>query len=69
MGAALSRRNALAAVISQHEGYLVKHRGERDSLFAVFARAEDHPLSPLLEVVGALIEKSEDEHVPELTEA
>jgi class 3 adenylate cyclase len=42
MEAALTRHDALAAaVIQQHEGYLVKHRGEGDSLFAVFARAAD----------------------------
>src|SRR5437868_2262218 len=42
MEAALARHDALAAAaIEQHEGHLVKHRGEGDSLFAVFARAVD----------------------------
>src|SRR5438132_10087617 len=42
MEAALARHDALAAaVIQQHEGHLVKHRGGGDSLFAVFARAVD----------------------------
>ena len=42
MEAALTRHDALAAaVIQQHEGRLVKHRGEGDSLFAVFPRAAD----------------------------
>src|SRR5579884_4134860 len=42
MEAALARHDALAAaVIQQHEGHLVKHRGEGDSLFAVFTRAAD----------------------------
>jgi class 3 adenylate cyclase len=42
MEAALARPDALAAaVIQRHEGHLVKHRGEGDSLFAVFARATD----------------------------
>jgi class 3 adenylate cyclase len=42
MEAALARHDALAAtVIQQHDGILVKHRGEGDSLFAVFARAAD----------------------------
>src|SRR5947209_2604482 len=42
MEAALARHDALAAAaIDQHEGHLVKHRGEGDSLFAVFARATD----------------------------
>jgi len=29
---------------------------------------ENHPLASLMEVLGILIEKYEDEHVPELTE-
>ena len=28
---------------------------------------EDHPLASLMDVLGVLIEKYEDEHVPELT--
>ncbi len=28
---------------------------------------ESHPLASLMEVIGTLIEKYEDEHVPELT--
>jgi predicted ATPase/class 3 adenylate cyclase len=42
MELALARHDALAAaVIRKHGGLLVKHRGEGDSLFAVFARAGD----------------------------
>jgi predicted ATPase/class 3 adenylate cyclase len=42
MGAALTRHDALAVeIIQQHEGQVVKHRGEGDSFFAVFARAID----------------------------
>ena len=42
MDAALARHDALAAtLIVQHQGTLVKQRGEGDSLFAVFARAAD----------------------------
>jgi predicted ATPase/class 3 adenylate cyclase len=42
MEAALARHDALAAaIIEQYSGLLVKHRGEGDSLFAVFARALD----------------------------
>src|SRR5687767_11295007 len=42
MAAALTRHDELAAeIIQQHRGHLVKHRGEGDSLFAVFARAAD----------------------------
>ncbi len=29
---------------------------------------EDHPLASLMDVLGVLIQKYEDEHVPELTE-
>jgi predicted ATPase/DNA-binding SARP family transcriptional activator len=42
MAAALARHDALAAtIVAQHAGTLVKHRGEGDSLFAVFAAAND----------------------------
>jgi predicted ATPase/class 3 adenylate cyclase/DNA-binding SARP family transcriptional activator len=42
MHGALPRHDALAAaLIAQHHGILVKHRGEGDSLFAVFSRALD----------------------------
>jgi class 3 adenylate cyclase len=42
MTAALARHDRLAAAINQqHDGSIVKHRGEGDSLFAVFARALD----------------------------
>jgi predicted ATPase/class 3 adenylate cyclase len=42
MAAALARHDALAAALIQtHGGTLVKHRGEGDSLFAVFARVGD----------------------------
>ena len=40
-----------------------------DDLIDVVGEDENHPLSSLMEVVGMLIEKYEDEHVPELTEA
>ncbi len=42
MRQALARHDALAAfIVEQHEGTLVKSRGEGGSLFAVFARATD----------------------------
>src|SRR5579862_8413681 len=42
MQAALARHDALAGtIIARHEGVLVKHRGEGDSLFAVFPRPSD----------------------------
>jgi HTH-type transcriptional regulator/antitoxin HigA len=40
-----------------------------DALIDVVGEEESHPLAPLMEVVGVLIEKYEDEHVPPLTEA
>ncbi len=39
-----------------------------DNLIDVVGKDEDHPLASLMEVIGVLIEKYEDEHVPELTE-
>ena len=39
-----------------------------DNLIDVVGEEEDHPLASLMEVIGVLIEKYEDEHVPELTE-
>lgn len=39
-----------------------------DNLIDVVGEDEDHPLVSLMEVIGVLIEKYEDEHVPELTE-
>ena len=39
-----------------------------DDLINVVGENENHPLASLMEVIGVLIEKYEDEHVPELTE-
>ncbi len=39
-----------------------------DDLIDVVGENENHPLASLMEVIGALIEKYEDEYVPELTE-
>ncbi len=39
-----------------------------DDLIDVVGEDEEHPLASLMEVIGVLIEKYEDEHVPELTE-
>ena len=38
-----------------------------DALIDVVGEDEDHPLASLMEVVGILVEKYEDEHVPDLT--
>jgi HTH-type transcriptional regulator / antitoxin HigA len=40
-----------------------------DALIDVVGEEETHPLAPLMEVLGVLIEKYEDEHVPHLTGA
>jgi HTH-type transcriptional regulator/antitoxin HigA len=37
-----------------------------DALIDTVGEDEQHPLASLMEVVGTLIEKYEDEHVPEL---
>ena len=37
-----------------------------DTLIDLVGEDETHPLASLMEVVGVLIEKYEDEHVPEL---
>ena len=39
-----------------------------DNLIDVVGEDEEHPLASLMEVIGVLIEKYEDEHIPELTE-
>ena len=39
-----------------------------DDLIDVVGEDENHPLASLMEVIGVLIEKYENEHVPELTE-
>jgi len=38
-----------------------------DTFIDVVGENENHPLASLMEVIGVLIEKYEDEHVPELT--
>jgi HTH-type transcriptional regulator/antitoxin HigA len=39
-----------------------------DNLIDTVGEDEAHPLASLMEVLGVLIEKYEDEHVPEITE-
>jgi HTH-type transcriptional regulator / antitoxin HigA len=39
-----------------------------DALIDEAGEEETHPLASLMEVVGVLIERYEEEHVPELTE-
>lgn len=38
-----------------------------DGLIDEVGEDESHPLASLIEIVGVLIEKYEDEHVPELS--
>jgi HTH-type transcriptional regulator/antitoxin HigA len=40
-----------------------------DQLIDQVGEDETHPLASLMEVIGTLIEKYEDEHVPELGES
>ena len=40
--------------------------GVLDQLIDQIGEDDSHPLASLMEVVGALVEKYEDEHVPEL---
>ena len=40
--------------------------GALDELIDIVGEDENHPMASLMDVVGALIEKYEDEHVPEL---
>jgi HTH-type transcriptional regulator / antitoxin HigA len=37
-----------------------------DQLIDQVGNDEDHPLASLMEIIGILIEKYEDEHIPEL---
>ncbi len=39
-----------------------------DALIDTVGEDEEHPLASLMEIIGTLIEKYEDEHVPEITE-
>ncbi|MBM3124640.1 MAG: hypothetical protein FJZ87_06150 [Chloroflexi bacterium] len=39
-----------------------------DNLVDAIGEDENHPLASLMEILGVLIEKYEDEHVPEVTE-
>jgi HTH-type transcriptional regulator/antitoxin HigA len=37
-----------------------------DTLIDVVGEDEEHPLASLMEIIGVLVEKYEDEHVPDL---
>ncbi len=43
--------------------------GILDSLIDTVGEDESRPLASLMEIIGVLVEKYEDEHVPEITEA
>ena len=54
--------------------FVPRSEGEYDRLVAVLdalidtvGEDEQHPLASLMDVIGTLIERYEDEHVPELT--
>lgn len=38
-----------------------------DDLIDVVGENENHPLASMMEVIGVLIERYEEEHIPELT--
>jgi HTH-type transcriptional regulator/antitoxin HigA len=38
-----------------------------DNLIDTVGEDENHPLASLMEILGVLIEKYEDEHIPEIT--
>ncbi|MGA9348096.1 MAG: hypothetical protein WBW48_04735 [Anaerolineae bacterium] len=40
-----------------------------DNLIDQVGEDETHPLASLMEVLGVLVEKYEDDHIPEITEA
>lgn len=42
--------------------------GILDTLIDVVGEQETHPLASLMEIIGVLIEKYEDEHIPELSD-
>jgi HTH-type transcriptional regulator / antitoxin HigA len=70
MGNAVQAWHALETMV------YVPHTEEEYQRLAVFLDAlidevgeeETHPLASLMEVIGVLIERYEEEHVPELTE-
>ena len=39
-----------------------------DDLIDIVGEDENHPLASMMEILGILIEKYEDEHVPEITD-
>ena len=70
MGTAVQAWHALEGMI-----YVPHTEEEYDRLVAVLddlidevGEDETHPLASLMEIVGVLIERYEEEHVPELTQ-
>ncbi len=68
-------RQAISSWSSIAEVLYVPHTEEEyeravsllDDLIDEVGEDENHPLASLMEVLGVLIEKYEDEHVPEIT--
>lgn len=50
------------------EGEYEELVGVLDALIDIVGEDEAHPLASLMEIVGVLIEKYEDENVPEITD-
>jgi HTH-type transcriptional regulator/antitoxin HigA len=55
-------------VCTSHERGISAARRFLDALIDEAGEEETHPLASLMEVVGVLIERYEEEYVPELTE-
>lgn len=68
MSSETSNRND---AMTQWDGEISDRFAERlvdvlDELIDIVGEDENHPMASLMDVVGVLIEKYEDEHVPEL---
>jgi HTH-type transcriptional regulator/antitoxin HigA len=71
----LDVNKATDAWVSLADAVFVPHTEEEyrrlvailDGLIDEVGEDQDHPLASLMEIVGVLIQKYEDEHVPELS--
>ena len=61
-GRASDTRSIMYGVMMEYDRTVVL----LDELIDVVGEDESHPLASLMEVLGVLIERYEDEHVPEL---
>jgi HTH-type transcriptional regulator/antitoxin HigA len=69
IGGTLQAWNALVGLVyvPHTEDEYRRLVGLLDALIDEVGEDETHPLASLMEVIGVLIERYEDEHVPELT--